>query len=344
MITLYNQRWGREDLRRYVGKLGQIAGVRLLEGADGAERGARVLQVWTGSGLCFDVLADRCLDIAACHYRGVPLAWLSPAGAPHPAYYEPAGMGWLRSFQGGLFATCGLDQFGAPAEDAGEQFGLHGRAASLPASALSYRADWQGDDYLLEVSGEVRQARIFGENLLLRRRISARLGSSQIQIEDTVTNEGFAPQPHMLLYHFNLGFPLLSEHAQLRLDAQATLARDADAQAGLADWQRFSGPVAGYREQVFRHAPQPDSAGRVRVELANPALGLGLRLSYAHAELPHLFQWKMLGEGTYVLGLEPANSSGIGGRAAARQSGDLPVLEPGERRSYTLDVEVFECV
>ena len=49
-----------------------------------------------------------------------------------------------------------------------------------------------------------------------------------------------------------------------------------------------------------------------------------------------------MGQGAYVLGVEPANSSGMKGRAAARESGDLPYLAPGESRHYELEVELFE--
>jgi hypothetical protein len=320
----------------------QVAGIKLVEAADGMERGNRMLQVWTGSGLFFCVLADRALDISACRYKGVPLAWASSVGEVHPAYYEPEGLGWLRSFQGGLLVTCGLDHFGAPTSDAGEELGLHGRVSNLPAQSVGYRTYWVEDDYELEITGEVRQTRVFGENLVLRRRISTRLGSNQIRIEDVVTNEGFAPYPHMILYHFNLGFPLVSEDTRLRLEVEQTIPRDGDAEAGLADWRNFQPPTAGYCEQVFRHVPVADDEDKVRVELENPSLGLGLRWTYDKASLPHLFQWKMMGEGTYVLGIEPANSSGIKGRAAARQSGDLPHLSPGESRHYALEVEVVE--
>lgn len=332
----------RQDLLAHVGHMDQVAGIRLFEAGDGLARGSRVLQVWTGSGLSFDVLADRALDIYACRYKGIPLAWISPVGDAHPSYYEPEGMAWLRSFQGGLLVTCGLDHFGSPSLDEGEGLGLHGRVSNLPARYVSHRAAWQGDEYKIEVRGEVRQARVFGENLVLRRRISTRLGSNRIQIEDQVANEGFASQPHMILYHFNLGFPLLSEDAHLQVEVEGTVPRDADAEAGLADWMRFQPPTRGYREQVFHHTPVADADGQAQVFLENAALGLGLRWTYDRASLPHLFQWKMMGEGLYVLGVEPANSSGMQGRAAARQSGDLPCLAPGETRRYAIEIEVVE--
>jgi hypothetical protein len=88
--------------------------------------------------------------------------------------------------------------------------------------------------------------------------------------------------------------------------------------------------------------PAADADGRVQVWLGNPVLGIGLRWTYDKVNLPHLFQWKMMGQGQYVLGVEPANSSGMGERAAARESGDLPSLAPGESRRYELELEVVE--
>ncbi|MEE8390595.1 MAG: DUF4432 family protein [Anaerolineae bacterium] len=103
----------------------------------------------------------------------------------------------------------------------------------------------------------------------------------------------------MILYHFNLGFPLLSEDTQLHVEVEETVPRDADAEAGLAEWMNFQPPTPRYREQVFRHVPVADADGKVRVKVENPALGLGLRWTYDKTNLPHLFQWKMMGQGTY---------------------------------------------
>jgi hypothetical protein len=321
----------------------QVAGIKLVEGTDGVERNSRILEVWTGSGFCFHVLADRALDISTCRYKGIPLAWMSPVGNAHPAYYEPEGMGWLRSFQGGLLVTCGLDHYGPPYHDEGEDLGLHGRVSNLPARYVSHRASWTDDAYEIEISGEVRQTRVFGENLVLRRRISTRLGTSKIRVEDVITNEGFTPHPHLILYHVNLGFPLLSETSRLSIDVEETIPRDADAEAGVADWGVFQPPTPGYREQVFIHTPRAGDGNVVTAQVTNPALGLGLRLTYDRTTLPYLVQWKMMGEGLYVLGVEPTNSLTIRGRAAARESGTLVHLDAGESRRYTLELEVIEC-
>lgn len=325
-----------------MGDVAQLAGVRPITLSGGRSHGVRALEVYTGSGLAFRVLADRALDISACSYQGMALHWTSPAGDAHPAYYEPEGEGWLRSFPGGLVSTCGLDQFGAPSRDAGGDFGLHGRISNLPAEQVGWRGAWSGDNYEIEVRGQVRQACLFGENLMLERRVRTRLGARWLRLEDTVTNEGFEPQSHMILYHCNLGFPLLDEASRLRLSASATTPRDREAEAGLEAWMRFQAPTLGYREQVFHHRPRADRDGTVTVRLESPTAGLALNLRYDLASLPHLYQWKMMGQGAYALGLEPANCAGIGGRAAARAQDDLPVLEPGEQRSYALTFGVEE--
>lgn len=182
------QKLSRDELLQRVGHMDQAAGIHMLEAADGMARSSRVLQVYTGSGLSFSVLPDRALDISECRYRGVSLAWASSVGDAHPAFYEPEGLGWLRSFQGGLLVTGGLDQFGYPSSDEGEALGLHGRVSNLPARYVNSHAGWKNDRYELEISGEVRQTRLFGENLVLRRRILTELGSNKIRLEDVVTN------------------------------------------------------------------------------------------------------------------------------------------------------------
>ncbi len=341
MAKLFEREWSKAELLSRVSQMDQLAGIRLLEAGDGKARGCRVLDVWTGTGLRFQVNAERALDISSCDFKGLPLAWRSPAGDVHPAFYEPQGLGWLRSFPGGLLTTCGLDQFGSPAQDGGAEFGLHGRISNQPASQVNYRTFWDNNDYKLEITGEVRQAALFCENLVLRRRISTSLGSNHIRIEDTVTNEGFEPAPQMLLYHFNLGFPLVSEDSRLQLLSEETLPRDAIAQSGLADWDRFQSPTPGYQEQVFIHRPVATEDGMTTVELRNSQMGFGLRWIYKTAELPYLMEWKMMGAGAYVVGIEPANCNGLGGRAATREKGVLPQLLPGESRGYHLAVEVL---
>ncbi len=51
--------------------------------------------------------------------------------------------------------------------------------------------------------------------------------------------------------------------------------------------------------------------------------------------------WRMLGYGTYVMGIEPANCPTIEGRVNAEELGTLPFLEPGESRRYDLEFRIL---
>ncbi|MBO1901052.1 aldose 1-epimerase family protein [Leucobacter weissii] len=322
------------EARRRVGALRQLAGADELVETQGPARGGRRIVVTSGGGLALDLHPDRALDIGAVSYRGVPLAWHSPTGFASPALAVDSGTGWLRSFGGGLLATCGLDAYGPPSLESGIEYPMHGRVGTVPAAITRS----QVADTEIVVEGEVRQTAVFGENLVLRRRIRIPLGGTSIVVEDRVTNEAAAPVGHMVLYHANLGWPLIDEGAVLDLPSNAVSPRDADAASGLEHWDALSAPVPGYDEQVFRH--DFSDRGTAEVSVDNPSLDVRLALRFDTASLPALHQWKMLGEGHYVLGLEPTNVDWSLGRAAARDAGVLPILAPGESADYRLE---FHC-
>jgi hypothetical protein len=77
-------------------------------------------------------------------------------------------------------------------------------------------------------------------------------------------------------------------------------------------------------------------------EVENPDINLGLRLSFDTSTLPFLNQWKMMGEGLYVLGIEPMNCGAMKNIEQLNERGLLPSLEAGESRNYSLEIEVVE--
>jgi hypothetical protein len=311
-----------------VGSLAQVARLDSFAETDGPARGARRLRVVNGGGLEFDVHPDRGLDIGAATFDGLPLAWLSSTGISAPSFYEPEGRGWLRTFGGGLMTTCGLDSFGPPADDEDGVAGMHGRIGAVPAHLTTTEATPER----ITVAGTVRQTAVFAENLVLSRRITTEVGSSSLTVEDTVTNEGSSPSPHMVLYHVNLGWPLLDEGAVVDIPHATVQPRDPDAEEGFGRRYDIAGPVRGFREQVYIHEAGADRYAAV----TNKQRGLRFTLRFSDT-LPAVFEWKMTATQHYVLGLEPANTAEIGGRAAARAAGRLPRLEPGESVSYRLD-------
>lgn len=346
-MDLWGEKRRREELLARVGRLDQVAGVRLVTLEDGRGRGVRVLEFRAGGGFEFEVVVDRGFDLGRCEHAGVPLAWTSPVGIAGPWYREPDGFGFLRNFGGGLLTTAGLEHTLFPVEDeAGhfsypprqrESYGLHGRIANEPARILGYGERWDGEECVLWAEGLVEQAAAFGEHLALRRRIECRLGSHALSVEDEVTNLGGTPVPHMLLYHVNAGHPVLDEGSRLLAPVRAARARGGEE----GPYDSFEAPASGRGEQVHELDLDPGADGRVPVALVNPRLGVGLYQRYRQAGLPHFFLWRVFAPHHYVVGIEPT-SNDAGGRLEARRAGQLTVLEPGESRAYALELGALD--
>lgn len=318
-----------EAMRR-VGSLDQLVYAESLVDADGPGRGTRRLRLANGSGLEVELHPDRALDLGRVTAWGTPLAWRSAAGFPAPATGLGQGLGWLESFGGGLLTTCGLDTFGAPSRDDGDDYGLHGRVSGLPARIR--RVDVT--DRAVLVEGDVHQVRVLHQNLRLRRRVELPLGEPRLTVRDTVTNLGPAAAPHMILYHCNFGWPLVDDGADVLVPSTAVEPRDEVARQGIDGWSRIEPPAPGAPEQVFRHVIE---SRRPAVVIRNRRLGIELTLRYSAVTLGSLYQWKMMRNSDYVLGFEPANCPTLHGRSAARELGVLPMLAAGESVEYDLE-------
>ena len=254
MVALFGQDLDRVELRRRLADLRAACGVRLSTLTDGPERGVRILEFRTGTGLRFTVAVDRGMDVGELEWRGMPFGWHSASGYRAPALHDPeaeGGSGLLRSFTG-FMLTCGFDHARRPEKEVPGHFRadtvpelmqpLHGRGALAPARLVGYGADWRDDASLvLWCEGEVRQAVLYGEHFVLRRRIEAVAGTSRFTVADRLVNEACVPVPHMLLYHLNLGWPLLDAGARFLAELQATR----------GDWLAAAG---NYHSQTALHA------------------------------------------------------------------------------------------
>jgi len=230
-----------------------------------------------------------------------------------------------------------LTYMGGACNDEGKELGLHGRIANTPAYDIGVRQEWIDDDYVISVSGKVREASVFGEDMVLTRTITTKLGDNRIYINDTVENEGFAKSPLMVLYHMNFGYPLLSENTVLETNCINCRPQTEEAAKGMETSCVFERPVKGYAEQVFHR----DSVAESYAMLKNPALGLAAKIEFKGEQLPYFVEWKQIGEQEYVVGMEPATYPPLG-RATARERGELVFLEPQESRKFEITVSVSE--
>lgn len=347
MAKLYGKEWSRLDLLRRIGDISQIAGAKSYILNDGNEKGVHSVDIRTGSGFSFTVTPDRGMDITYAEYNGQPLCWRSATGDVHPSFYEPEGLGWLRSFYGGLVTTCGMTYAGAPCVDEGRELGLHGRISNTPAKNVYIDGEWRGDNYIIWIQGKVREASVFGENIQLTRKIWANLGESRFFIHDIVENLGFETIPHMYLYHINGGFPAVDTDSLLISTSKSAIPRDEEAEVGKERYYIFEKPTAGFKEKVYYHDMAVDKDGYAYSALVNKAFnngqGFGFYVKYLKSQLPRFIEWKMNGEGTYVVGMEPANCL-VEGRDKERQRGTLQFLQPGERSEYIIEIGVLPSI
>ena len=217
------------ELRRRVGDVSQLASTRAARLTDGSEDGVRIIDARVSGGLSAVILADRGLDLGDVWAAGHQVGWRSTTGVVHPAYSSEHD--WLRSFHGGLLTTCGLQNVGLPSEDEGTSHGLHGRISNIPARNVVHRVVEEHGRLVAEVSGEMRETDVFGSDLLLRRRIRLPTGETVVHVEDEVVNQGFAPVPLLILYHVNVGYPVVADGARLLGPAAEVVGRDEAAQA-----------------------------------------------------------------------------------------------------------------
>ena len=198
------------------------------------------------------------------------------------------------------------------------------------------------EEYVIRLRGTLREASAMGEYVTLTRTIETRLGRKGFTLQDVIENRGFESQPLMMIYHINLGFPLLSPNTRMVAPIERTVAFDEQSASdrGVERCCEFSAPQAGYREKAFFHTLASSSKGDCCVSLLNRDVGngipLGFVLRFNSRELPYFTQWKVMDRGFYVVGFEPGTITQEG-RGILRERGELPFL--GAQESYTISLQ-----
>ena len=338
--------YNKEFLLKHMGAISQLGGIKRYIFSEGRSKGVEAVDITTGTGFDFTVLPGRCLDIAWARYQGVPISYMSKAEITDGSYLEQQGMEWLRSFHAGMLTTCGFSNVGGPCQDERrifglQSFGLHGRLSHIPANEICCKGEWKDGKYVMQVQGLMRQSAVHGENLTLRRTVSAVLGEKKLYIHDIIENEGHTAEPFMLLYHMNFGYPLLSPQSRLIVNSDDVCGADDTAQAEIEQYASFHEPMHLRDERCYFHDLHAGADGAVQLALLNDSMELGAIVHFNKQELPCLTEWKMLAEGEYVLGLEPGNTNPIG-RLAAKEAGTLRYLQPGEVQEIHIELEILD--
>lgn len=311
----------KKELLRLCGNIEQLAGVRRIEYQDGRASHLRCALVNNGV-LQFPLMLDKCLDPAWFCYKGMNLSFLSKPGLQGRNPYDTAGEEAIYSIMGGAMFTCGLGNIHGYRTVDGISYPTHGRIRTTPAEKVGMDAFWENDDYRIRVTGEMREARLFGENLVLRRTVETSYGSKEIRFIDKIENQSPNPAPLCILYHCNAGYPLLAPKTRLILPDHICSPRDEDARRGMDTRNIMGPPEDGAPEQVFQHTMAADQEGNTFGAIVNDELKTALCIRWNIRNLPLLTQWKSPASGDYAMAIEPA-SCGFKGRA-----GETPVIAP----------------
>lgn len=317
-------------MNKYIGHPAQIYGVEEMRLTGGKGDGMRMLYVRNGKGLEFWISLDRCADITRLSLKGDNFSFISGCGYVAPDYYDCEGLGFLKSFTAGFCTTCGLMAVGSPCTDDGEILPLHGTISNTPCENFSHRIS----DNNIYITATVRDARLFSHKLILEREYVISLDENKISMTDVVKNVGSSVAPYEIMYHCNMGYPLLCEDTEIKIPSDEVVARNEHAQTGLGDRLKAEKPQADYEEMCFYHK----FSGMGEASIYNPNIKKGMKMTFDTKELKCFTQWKMMGEYDYVMGLEPGNCT-PDGRDVMREKGMLEFIKPGEYKKQTVNFE-----
>ena len=295
-----------------ISNFNQIASVRRYTLSEGVEKGLDVIDCDNGK-IRFLLNVNKACDVMQLYHEGTNVSFISKNG------FTQREIGFLNRFEGGMIYTCGLDSVGGR-----EGYELHGTLHNTTARILRAECDESG----LVVEAIVRATALFGKNLTLKRKITSAVGSETLELVDTLINEGFVDENYCILYHINVGYPMLDDGAEVIADVAECKPRSAWAEANLASVYNMSASQMNCEEACYFLKMNKPTAS-----LVNPKLGKKFTVSYSAETLPHFVEWKSMAAGDYALGLEPAST-------ALDDGFEYKTIKPSEKIEFRISLSV----
>lgn len=295
-----------------ISNLMQIASLRRYTLTEGRASGLDVIDCDNGK-MRFLINVSRACDIMQMYHAGENLSFISKNG------FDKRDLPFARRFEGGMLYTCGLDSVGGRTG-----FEIHGNLHSIPAEIV--RAEVTETEIVVEAL--IKDTDHVKRNLVLRRKITSKIGSSSVRVEDTLENCGFEAMEYALLYHVNLGYPMLDEGAKVVADVTSWHARTAHAMEEAASRYEMGAPVVGAEESCYYY-----KLAKPEISLENAKNGKRFTLTYSKDTLPAFVHWRNVAAGLYVMGLEPSTTELSDGFAYS-------TIEAGERISFFVEMTV----
>ena len=143
-----------------------------------------------------------------------------------------------------------------------------------------------------------------------------------------------------LLYHTNLGYPLLSPESRVVKGKGGGYSIHTKGPIP-ENWAQCWEPEDHKNEDLFCHENTADKDGWAYAALINDKLGLGCYIKYKMDNLPWLMHWRNMCSHDYVIGLEPSNNQVLG-RDKERKNGTLQTLGGYEAKHYCVEYGVLD--
>ena len=316
----------------YIGNEFQVYGVEEYTLHGGKAEGVRMLHAKNGLGLDMTISLSRNGDIVSLSYKGKNVSYITPNGIVSSNYYDNKGDGWIKSFTAGFLTTCGYDNVGVPCVFNGQELGLHGNISHTPVERFSY--DYLDDKIVIKMV--VLKEEIFSSKIFRERTIEISLKENKFTINDRFVNRGGEDAPLCLLYHINLGYPLLKEDSILNIDYESFEPRNEHSRKYMDEHLTMLKPTPNFQEMCYYHKMKTGTAS-----LYSPSEKFGIKLSFDKEVLPQFVEWKMMGVRDYVLGLEPGNVT-PDGRVENEKAGRVLYLKPGDTKEYNIEVTLYD--
>lgn len=335
MTKLFGQTYTKSDLYKRSVNIGQVASIDEVEMKEGRSKDMKVFRVRSASGLAFDLMPGKGMDIASLSYKGVNISLLTRNGLSSPENMFPADGEFERYFCGGMLWTCGLKNCGPNYVDTNRQFQhYHGRIATLPAEQSWKMSYFEDNEYYLSAGATLRDTTIEGHNLEFIREVQTSLTTPEILITDSIENLDCNETDYLLLYHFNFGFPFLNEGMKMNFPKTATMIGTGNTISEVMknEWDIIYPPQDNKSEQLFFFEIKPQGDGTATINLENSKIGIGAYINYETKYLPYLVEWKCNRSYEYALGIEPSNNL-IGGMLKERKEGHSRIIKPGEKHT-----------
>lgn len=274
-------------MKEEISNLMQMANVKRYTINGGRGEGLKVVECDNGK-IRFLLNESKALDVMQLFYKGENVSFLSKNA------FSLSETPFDERFEGGMLYTCGLDSVGGR-----EGFETHGSLHLKKAEITNAVCDENG----ITVEAIIKSTALFGKNLVLKRKFHTDIGADNFTLYDELINEAYRDEDYCVLYHCNLGYPMLTDGDKIICDVKEVTPRTDYAVKKQDEVFSITKALPCQEETCYYL-----TLGKNEVSLVNDKIKRKFTLSFSGEDLTEFVEWKSMASGDYALGLEPSTT------------------------------------